>query len=150
VVICSQNNTNRTSGALASEFGPQVAASQQVPKSSRGLVILANVLILAREEVVAALLGLMVELHGLEPQFLTEDQAVADALEHDRQVVLIDCDHPACAAETIELIRKSGGEPVLFSPFRFETEVTDLATRHQAKWFTLPINPENFDRLLRS
>ena len=111
---------------------------------------MANVLILAREDVIAALLGLMVELHGMQPRFLGEEEAVRDVLEHDREVVLIDCDHPDCAAETIELIRKSGGEPVLFSPFRFQTEVAKLATRYRAKSFTLPIDPDSFDRILKS
>ena len=107
-------------------------------------------LILAREEVVAALLGLMVELHGMQPRFPAEGESLADILERERELVLIDCDHPACAAETIELIRKSGGEPVLFSPFRLRTEVTNLATRYRAKSFTLPIDPDSFERLLKS
>jgi len=108
-----------------------------------------NVLILAREEVVAALLGLMVELRGMQPRFLTENESVMDVLDRDREVVLIDCDHPACQAETIELIKKSGGEPVLFSPFRFQAEVTNLARRYGVKSFTLPIDTESFDRLLK-
>jgi len=108
-----------------------------------------NVLILAREEVVAALLGLMVELRGMQPRFLTENESVMDVLDRDREVVLIDCDHPACQAETIELIKKSGGEPVLFSPFRFQAEVTNLARGYGVKSFTLPIDAESFDRVLK-
>jgi len=107
------------------------------------------VLILAREEVVAALLGLMVELRGMQPRFLAAGESVRDVQERDREVVLIDCDHPDCSGETIELIRKSGGEPLLFSPFRFQSEVANLAARYRTKSFTLPIDPDSFDKLLK-
>ena len=43
-----------------------------------------NVLILAREEVVAALLGLMVELHGYQPKFVDRSESVD---EHEVQAV---------------------------------------------------------------
>ena len=108
-------------------------------------------LILAREDVVAALLGLMVELRGMEPRFLTEGESVSDALRAEGHIpVLIDCDHPDCTEQNIELIRASGGEPVLFSPFRMQTEVTRLASRHRTKSFTLPTDPDTFGRLLNS
>ena len=112
---------------------------------------LANVLILAREEVVAALLGLMVELRGMQPKFLKEGESVADALKRaGKTSVLIDCDHPGCTEEIIAQIKKSGGEPVIFSPFRMETEVTRLAARYRTKSFTLPTDPDTFSKLLKS
>jgi tRNA pseudouridine-54 N-methylase len=112
---------------------------------------LANVLILAREEVVAALLGLMVELRGMQPEFLQEGESVAEAVDRVGHVpVLIDCDHPGCTEENISLIRESGGEPVVFSPFRMQTEVTRLAARYRTKSFTLPTDPDTFGRLLKS
>lgn len=113
-------------------------------------MFLENVLILAREEVVAALLGLMVELHGMEPRFLADGETVTEAIGQDQIPVLIDCDHADCTDETIELIRKGGGEPILFSPFRMQTEVTRLASRYHIRSFTLPTDPETFDQLLKS
>ena len=107
-------------------------------------------LILAREEVVAALLGLMVELRGMKPRFLAEGETVTDALGRARIPVLIDCDHADCTAETIELIREGGGEPILFSPSRMQTEVTSLASRYRTGSFTLPTDPDTFGRLLTS
>ena len=108
-------------------------------------------LILAREEVVAALLGLMVELRGMQPRFLGEEETVADAVRRAGRIpVLIDCDHPDCTEENIAVIRENGGEPVLFSPFRMEPEVTRLATRYRTKSFTLPTDPDTFARLLKS
>ena len=113
--------------------------------------LLAKVLILAREEVVAALLGLMVELRGMQPEFLKEGELVADALKRAGKTrVLIDCDHPGCTEEIIAQIKKSGGEPVIFSPYRMEAEVTNLAARYRTKSFTLPTDPDSFGRLLKS
>jgi hypothetical protein len=109
---------------------------------------LPNVLILAREEVVAALLGLMVELRGMKPRFLTEGQSVATSLGRGGFPVLIDCDHPDCSDETIDLIRKRGGEPILFSPFRLQAEVARLASRYGTRSFTLPTDPETLGKLL--
>ena len=108
-------------------------------------------LILAREEVVAALLGLMVELRGMQPRFLGEEETVAEAVRRSGHTpVLIDCDHPDCTEENIILIRENGGEPVLFSPFRMQSEVTNLATRYGTRSFTLPTDPDTFARLLNS
>lgn len=109
-----------------------------------------NVLILAREEVVAALLGLMVELRGMQPRFIEEGQSVAVALGRGSSPVLIDCDHPDCSDETIDLIRRRGGEPILFSPFRLQAEVTRLASRYGTRSFTLPTDPETIGKLLMS
>ena len=107
-------------------------------------------MILAREEVVAALLGLMVELRGMEPRFLAEGETVTEVIGRSQVPVLIDCDHADCTAETIDMIRKGGGEPILFSPFRMKTEVTRLASRYRTRSFTLPADPDTFGRLLKS
>ena len=108
-------------------------------------------LIVAREEVIAALLGLMVELRGLKPRFLAEEESITEALKREGHVpVLIDCDHPDCTEETVSRIRRGGGEPVLFSPFRLQADVKRLASRYGTKSFTLPTDPDTFDRLLKS
>jgi DNA-binding response OmpR family regulator len=108
-----------------------------------------NVLILAREEVVAALLGLMVELHGLQPKFVDRSESVDDAIRQARpDVVLIDCDHPDCTEALIETIRRLDATPVLFSPFRMQQEVRAVATRHGVRSFTLPTDPVTFGKML--
>ena len=112
--------------------------------------VVANVLILAREEVIAALLGLMVELRGMQPRFVREGDSVAAALERGPLPVLIDCDHPDCNPETLQLIREHGGEPIIFSPFRLTNEVTRLASLYGARSFTLPTDPDAFGKLLES
>lgn len=106
-------------------------------------------LILAREEVVAALLGLMVELRGLQPRFLERGEPVEDAILRERpSVVLIDCDHPDCGDALLNAIRQTGAVPILFSPFRLQAEVRSFAARHGVRSFTLPTDADTFGRVL--
>ena len=87
----------------------------------------------------------------MQPQFPAKGESVADTVKRQGHIpVLIDCDHPDCTEENIELVRRNGGEPVLFSPFREQTEVTRLANRYRTKSFTLPTDPDTFTRLLKS
>jgi len=112
---------------------------------------LGNVLILAREEVVAALLGLLVELKGFKPRFPERLQSPVDALGSDRfDLVIIDCDYPGCDEELLRRIDASAARAVLFSPMRKREEVNDLAARYGARSFTLPTDPESFGKILES
>jgi DNA-binding NtrC family response regulator len=110
-----------------------------------------NVLILAREEVVAALLGLMVELRGWEPKFVDRSESVDDAIRREQPgAVVIDCDHPDCTDALIAIIKRTGATPVLFSPFRMQSEVRAAAARHSLRSFTLPTDPDTFGKMLDS
>ena len=110
-----------------------------------------SVLILAREELVAALLGLMVELRGLQPRFLGRDETVEDAIGRGPfAAVIIDCDHPDCDEILLSAIRKIGAQPILFSPFRMQSEVREVAARHGTRSFTLPTDPDTFGQMLQS
>jgi len=107
------------------------------------------VLILAREEVVAALLGLMVELSGFQPRFSEMNESAEDAVgDKSLHAVLVDCDHPEFSEKLIGAITESGARPILFSPFRLHTEVSRLAARYGTKSFTLPTEPDTFAKIL--
>jgi len=109
------------------------------------------VLILAREEVVAALLGLMVELRGSQPRFLGRAELAEDAILREMPIaVLIDCDYPDCGDELLEAVRKAGATPILFSPFRIPSEVESFARRHGVRSFTLPADIDTFGRVLEN
>jgi len=109
------------------------------------------VLILARDDVVAALLGLMVELSGFQPRFAEIGESANDAVSNGAlHAVLVDCDHPEFSEQLITRISSSGARPILFSPFRIRTEVTQLASRHGIRSFTLPTEPDTFSRILGS
>jgi DNA-binding response OmpR family regulator len=112
---------------------------------------LGKVLILAREEVVAALLGLMVELRGSQPSFPGKSETGEQAiLRETPNTVLIDCDHPDYGEALIEAIAKAGAVPILFSPFRIQSEVQSFAARHRVRSFTLPTDTDTFGKVLDS
>lgn len=114
------------------------------------MAVLDNVLIVAREEVVAALLGLMVELRGLQPRFLRSDESVENAIACEPfEAVVIDCDYPDCE-HLMDAIRDAGALPILFSPFRMQAEVKEVAARHGIRSFTLPTDPDTFGRMLEA
>lgn len=109
-----------------------------------------NVLIVAREEIVAALLGLMVELRDLQPRFLGREDSVEDAVAREAfEAVVIDCDYPDCE-RLMDAIRNTGALPILFSPFRMQAEVKEVAARHGLRSFTLPTDPDTFGRMLEA
>jgi len=109
------------------------------------------VLILAREEIVAALLGLMVELRGFQPRFLERSEPVEEAMRRDRtDAVAIDCDHPDCSEALVEAIRRMDALPILFSPFKMQSEVRAVGARHGARSFTLPTDPDTFGKILEA
>ena len=106
-------------------------------------------LILAREEVVAALLGMLVELKGLQPKFLGRAEPIEDAILREKpRAVVIDCDHPDYRDELLETIKKTGSLPVLFSPFRMPPELRSAAERHGIRSFTLPTDVGTFGKVL--
>jgi len=114
-------------------------------------VALDSVLILAREEVVAALLGMLVEIKGLQPRFLGSAEPAEDAILRDRpRAVIIDCDHPECRDTLLEIIRMAGALPILFSPSRMQPELRSVADRHGLRSFTLPTDVDTFGKILEA
>ena len=110
-----------------------------------------SVLILAREEVVAALLGMLVEIKGLQPRFLGSAEPAEDAILRDRpRAVIIDCDHPECRDALLEIIRMAGALPILFSPSRMQPELRSVADRHGLRSFTLPTDVDTFGKILEA
>lgn len=113
------------------------------------MVALGKVLILAREEVVAALLGLMAEFRGLQPTFLRSAEHIEGAISREKpDTVLIDYDHPDCGDALLKAIRQTGAVPILFSPFRMQSEARSLAARHGIRSFTLPTDADTLGRVL--
>jgi len=114
-------------------------------------VALGSVLILAREEVVAALLGMLVEIKGLQPRFLGRGEAAGDAILRDMpRAVIIDCDHPDCGEALLQTVRLAGALPILFSPSRMQPELRLVADRHGLRSFTLPTDVNTFGKVLEA
>lgn len=110
---------------------------------------MAKVLILAREEVVSALLGLLVELCGYRPVFVQGGEAVADACARlGCSKVVIDCDHWECSRQTLGTLKASGIKVLLFSAARIPSDLKRAASTLGIDAFTLPIGPDAFGKLL--
>jgi DNA-binding response OmpR family regulator len=113
------------------------------------LVALGSVLILARDEVVAALLGMLVEIKGLQPRFLGRAEPARETILREKpSAVIIDCDHPECGEPLLEIIKAAGARTILFSPFRMQPEVRSVADRHGLRSFTLPTDTSTFGKVL--
>ncbi len=110
---------------------------------------MATVLILAREEVVAALLGLLVELCGYRPVFVQNDETAADACTRlGCSKLVIDCDHWECSRKTLGAIKDSGIRVLLFSASRIPSDLKRATSTLGIDAFTLPIGPDAFGKLL--
>ena len=110
---------------------------------------MATVLILAREEVVAALLGLLVELCGYQPAYVQKGETAADACARlGCSKLVIDCDHWECSKKTLSAIKNSGVKVLLFSAARIPSDLKRAAGSLGIDAFTLPIGPDAFGKLL--
>jgi AmiR/NasT family two-component response regulator len=109
-----------------------------------------RVLIIAREEIVAALLGLLVDLQGYEPVFASPETPPATAIARLLPgVAIVDCDHPsACEEDLFLCAQRAGTAVILFSPSRQSPEIRRLAQERKLASFALPIDPVSFGSLL--
>lgn len=109
-----------------------------------------SVLILAREELISALLGLLVETTGHSVHFGGENETVRDALQRIRpQVVIVDCDHRDCTGDLDEAASEVGARLILFSASRDAEYVRRKAAPARSESFTFPIEPPRLDSLIR-
>ena len=107
-------------------------------------------MIVARDDIVAALLGLLVELRGYNPRFPANGESPVNALARDRfSLVVVDCDHPECGESLLAEIRKATAQPILFSPLRMSADLEEVAAQHGARSFTLPTDPQTFGKTLQ-
>lgn len=110
---------------------------------------MATVLILAREEVVAALLGLLVELRGHQPVYAQRGETATEACARfGCNKLVIDCDHWECSENALGKLQRSGVKVVLFSPSRVPSDMGRTTGPLGLQAFTLPIGPEAFGKLL--
>lgn len=105
-----------------------------------------TILILAKEEVISALLGAMVELDGLGPVFPPADERPMAAIRRLRpDLLLLDCEHELLwDADAMRCISATGTRLLLFSAMRSQSEIEELAMRHRAAAFALPVSFHDF------
>lgn len=109
-----------------------------------------SVLILAREELISALLGLLVETTGHSASFAGPSEPSEDAIRRTRpDVVIVDCDHRDCTDDLVRVAREFGARLILFSASREAEYVRKAAAPSRSQSFTFPIEPPQLDSMLR-
>lgn len=106
-------------------------------------------MIIARDPMTGALIGSLVEVSGFEPVFPSPSDDIRAAIAAVQpSVVLMDCDADE-GESCIEPVGTYGGTIILFSPWRVEPEVREIATRLGLRHFALPIAWSEFRRLIQ-
>lgn len=109
-----------------------------------------SVLVLAREELISALLGLLVETTGHTVSFAKPEENSAAAVRRIRPaVVIVDCDHRDCTDDLVRAAREVGGRLILYSASREPEYVKKVAAPSRSQSFTFPIEPFRLDSMIR-
>lgn len=109
-----------------------------------------SVLILAREELISALLGLLVETAGHLARFAGPRETSEAAMRRTRPgVAIVDCDHRDCTDDLVRVAREIGARLILFSASREPEFVQKVAAPSRAQSFTFPIEPPQLDLMIR-
>lgn len=131
--------------------GPRIAIVDQLPNSVQvSISDPSTVLILAREELISALLGLLVESTGHSVMFAKVGEKSMDAIQRlGPQVVIVDCDHQDCTENLVQAAKQVGAKLILFSASREAEYVRRAAAPSRSQSFTFPIEPPRLDFLIR-
>lgn len=108
-----------------------------------------RILILAREPLVAALVGLLLEVAKYEPAFARPDESPEEAIRRVRPflVLLLDGSMEEAGSDVFHA-RLKGTPIVLFATPRTEVAVRAVATDRGLPWVTLPVTGEVLGRLI--
>jgi SpoU rRNA methylase family enzyme len=102
-----------------------------------------QVLVLARESVLAALIGMLLELEDYEPVFAQPDERPEDAISRLRPalVVMLDGEH-ACAHSDLFFVRAAaaGARLVLFSEPVAAAAVRGIAQQRRLPYLAMPVD----------
>lgn len=109
-----------------------------------------SVLVLAREELISALLGLLVETTGHAAFFAEPEENSVTAVRRIRPaVIIVDCDHRDCTDDLVRAAREVGGRLILYSASREPEYVKKVAAPSRSQSFTFPIEPLRLDSMIR-
>jgi DNA-binding response OmpR family regulator len=107
------------------------------------------VLIISPDPLLAALVGLLVELEGHRLAFAGSDESAVAALRRTSpRLVLVDADHPDSFSEGfLTDARRHGARVVIFSPAT-RRELREQARERGLAWLALPSDNHTFARTL--
>ena len=108
------------------------------------------VLILAQEELISALLGLLVETTGHVVAFAKGGESSQEAMRRLLpKVIIVDCDHRDCTGDLVKVANEIGARLILFSASREADYVRRVAAPSRSQSFTFPIEPPRLDSMIR-
>ncbi len=109
-----------------------------------------EVLIIAADCVVGALLGVLVEISGDQPRFSEVGETPLAAIERLRApLVLIDCDHDAaCEDAAYEAASRIGSEVILFGHEKDRERIISMGKERDVHTLSLPVDPAALGRLI--
>lgn len=109
-----------------------------------------HILVLAREELISALLGLLVEATGHSVFFPEPEEEAEDAMRRTGpRVVIVDCDHRGCTDDLVRAANEVGARLILFSASRDPEYVRKAAATAHSQSFTFPIEAPQLDSMIR-
>lgn len=111
-----------------------------------------RVLILARESVIAALIGMLLELEAYEPVFAEPDERYDDAIRRVRAplVVILDGESEEARSDLFYARAAQGGaRVVLFSEPVAAEAVQTAARARRLPFFAMPVDRETLGTVLR-
>lgn len=105
---------------------------------------------LAREPVIAALLGLLMELDGYTVDFAAPDEPPDEAIARLRPPLIICADGALADATSDVFLARAAkkGRVVLFASPELAEEVRALAERRGFPFFELPVDRDTLNRVL--
>jgi hypothetical protein len=110
-----------------------------------------RVLVLSDEPIVAALVGILIEVAGRTPVFADPDESPADALERLRPFSAVLTDIAIGAAHSdlfFASAAKSGIAIAVFGPEMRARELAEIASARNVPWFTIPPTASELARAL--
>ncbi len=109
-----------------------------------------KVLILAREPLAAALLGILLEVDAYEPAFARPDESPEEAVQRVRPVLVILLDGSLDAARSDVFHARAKGTPViLFGTPPSAAVARAVALERRLPWFTMPVDRASLTRVIQ-
>src|SRR5690348_1738141 len=110
-----------------------------------------QVLVIATDVVIGALLASLAELAGYAPVFPELTERPLEAITRLRpHIVLLDCDHDvACEDEAYSRAAETGSRIILFTASSTHEDAAAMATLRGVSSFAFPIHYQEFARRLR-
>lgn len=119
-------------------------------RSTKIATATSKILVLAREPLAAALLGILLELNMYEPAFPRPDELPEEAVRRVRPalVILLDSSLEAAASDVFHA-RAKGTPVILFGTPPTMATVRALAEARGLRWFTMPVDRASLTRVIR-